>query len=375
MRRRPAALLTAFLAAAALLPGCATLPRGAAVSGEVLRVRGGEAADFAVYPITTEVLPLVATWPQANERPGDTWLPRQRGPASSVLRSGDRVDVAIWDTGENSLLTAPGQKVAAMPNMEISPAGEIFIPYVGEVYVANLTPQAARGEIQDRIETVLPSAQVQLTLNQAGRGNSVDLVGGVARPGPVPLPDRDFTLLSLLGQGGGPAAGLRNPQVRLVRDGQDYAVSLDRLYADPALDTTLRGGDQVIVVEDERAFLSLGAAGSERIVHFETDTVSALEAMSMIGGLNDARGNPQGILILREYPANVVREDAGGPDKARVVFTLDLTTADGLFAARNFLIRPGDLVLATESPVTSAETVLGLFGRSFGIVRQANALN
>ena len=371
MRRRPAALLPALLAVATLLSGCATLPRGAAVSGEILRARGDEAADFAVYPVTTEVLPLVAGWPQDGERPDGTWMPRQRGPASTVLRSGDRVDVAIWDTGENSLLTAPNQKVAQMPNMEVSPAGEIFIPYVGEVQVSNLTPQAARGEIQERLETVLPSAQVQLTLNRAGRSNSVDLVGGVARPGTVPLPDRDFTVLSLIGQGGGPERGLRNPQVRLVRDGQDYAVSLDRLYAEPGLDTTLRGGDQVILVEDDRYFLSLGAAGSERIVPFDKDTVSALDAMSMIGGLNDARGNPKGILILREYPPGAVRESAVGPDQSRVVFTLDLTTAEGLFAARNFLIRPGDLVLATESPVTSTETILGLFGRAFGVARQA----
>lgn len=374
MRRRPAALLPVLLAAAVLLSGCATLPRGAAISGEVLRARNDGTTDFAVYPVTTEVLPLVADWPQDGERPDGAWLPRQRGPASSVLRPGDRVDVAIWDTGENSLLTAPGQKVATMPNMEVSPAGEIFIPYVGDVYVANLGATAARAEIQDRIETVLPSAQVQLTLNRAGRGNSVDLVGGVARPGTVPLPDRDFTVLSLIGQGGGPERALRNPQVRLVRDGRDYAVSLDRLYAEPGLDTTLRGGDQVILLEDDRYFLSLGAAGREQIVHFDKDTVSALDAMSMIGGLNDARGNPKGILILREYPQGAVRESAEGPDHARVIFTLDLTTADGLFAARNFLIRPGDLVLATESPVTSTETILGLFGRGFGVVRQAGSI-
>ncbi len=374
MRRRlaPLGLLMAGLL---LVAGCSTLPRGAAVSGEILRAAENGEAGFTVYPVTREVLPLVAAWPLAGERPEGSWLPRQRGPASSVLRAGDRVDVAIWDTGENSLLTAPGQKVTQMPGMQVGAAGTIFIPYLGDVHVANLTPEAARAEIQDQIASVLPSAQVQLSLAQAGRGNSVDLVGGVARPGVFPLPDRDFTVLGLIGAGGGVTPNARNPRVRLVRDGRDYTVSLDRLYAEPGLDTTLRGGDKVIVVEDARYFLALGASGREQVIQFDRDTVSALDAMSMMGGVDERRGNPQGILILREYPQAAVSEGPDGPDKARVVFTLDLTTADGLFSARNFLVRPGDLVLATESPVAATETILSLFGRGLVVARQTRALN
>jgi len=51
----------------------------------------------------------------------------------------------------------------------------------------------------------------------------------------------------------------------------------------------------------------------------------------------------------------------------RVVFTLDLTSADGLFSAGIFHIMPGDLVYATESPVNAASTVLGLLGTVLGV--------
>ena len=44
----------------------------------------------------------------------------------------------------------------------------------------------------------------------------------------------------------------------------------------------------------------------------------------------------------------------------RVVFTLDLTSADGLFSAGNFQIMPDDLVYATESPIGAARTIFGL---------------
>ncbi|EYD76931.1 polysaccharide biosynthesis/export protein [Rubellimicrobium mesophilum DSM 19309] len=51
---------------------------------------------------------------------------------------------------------------------------------------------------------------------------------------------------------------MNNPQIRLIRGDAIYGTSIDRLYDNPALDTTLRPGDKVIVQPDERYFLSLG---------------------------------------------------------------------------------------------------------------------
>jgi polysaccharide export outer membrane protein len=53
-----------------------------------------------------------------------------------------------------------------------------------------------------------------------------------------------------------------------------------------------------------------------------------------------------------------------------VVFTIDLTSADGLFAARRFQINPEDVVLATESPVTSVNVVFNLIGAALGIANR-----
>ena len=57
-----------------------------------------------------------------------------------------------------------------------------------------------------------------------------------------------------------------------------------------------------------------------------------------------------------------------------MVFTIDLTTADGLFSAGQFRIQPGDLVYGTESPVTQARTIFGLIGSAFGVVNTAASL-
>jgi polysaccharide biosynthesis/export protein len=90
-----------------------------------------------------------------------------------------------------------------------------------------------------------------------------------------------------------------------------------------------------------------------------------------MGGVSDARADPQGILVMREYPAAAVRQDGSGPGKTRMVFAIDLTSADGLFSAGRFQINSGDLVYATESPFTAAQTIFGLVDGGFAVVNQA----
>ncbi len=350
------------------LAGC-SLPRGAALTSEILSNSSVETADIEVQTVSRDFLPELAKWPSNNSVKQYGWLPAQRGPASALIAAGDKVTVEIWNGGQDSLLSTPGHPMTRFDSLVVSPSGTIFIPFLNEIRVSKMTPQQARQAVQKAAEELVAEAQVQLWHN-SGRRNSVDLVGGVRAPGTFPLPDRNFTVLGLISAGSGVDPGLNNPQIRLLRGGKTYGTSVARLYETPNLDTLLRGGDKVIIDADSRRFLTLGATGKEAILEFQTDRVSALDAISQMGGISDTRGNPKGILVLREYPVAATRGQGPRPSKQRVVFSLDLTNADGLFSAGKFEIQPNDLVLATESPVTSATTILGLIGRSIGIANQ-----
>lgn len=347
-----------------------SLPRGAAIQNEILSKPEIENAEFAIYPVTRALIPEMAKWPKQTSHHSSGWIAHKKPQTSRVIKPGDRLNLLVWDSGENSLLTSSDQKSIKMNEVLVAPDGTIFVPYLERILVKGQSPQQAREMIQKRLEGIVSSAQVQLS-RLPGRQNSVDLVGGVGRAGNYPLPSRDFTILNLISLGGGVVTGLRNPQIRLVRDGRLYLNSVSRLFQHPRLDTALRGGDKVIITKDERYFLSLGAAGSEDLVYFVKDNISALDAMSMIGGISDTRADPKGILVLREYRDQTTGNDGSGPRNNRVVFTLDLTSADGLFSAGNFAIQPKDVVLVTESSVTSLRTVFGLIGKFFGI---ANAI-
>ncbi|MFV0359079.1 polysaccharide biosynthesis/export family protein [Tropicimonas sp.] len=350
-----------------LVLGACALPRGAPIEREVLAVGPNEERDFAVYAVTRDTLPGLTDWPATDNVRRFGWISGQSD-SPGVIQPYDTLQMVIWDSEENSLLTAQMEKQATVPALRVTQGGTVFVPYVGKVHVAGKTADAAREQIERELLASVPSAQVQLSVVPGPRG-SVSLIGGVRNPGTVPLPEGNFTVLSLISQGGGPAS-LNNPQVRLIRGGKTYGTSLDHLIDNPSQDPSLRGGDKVALVDDERFFRAFGAAGKEQIVRFTEDKLSAMDAVSLMGGLDERSANPQGILLLREYPRSAVRSDGRGPMHERTIFALDLTSADGIFSANRMPIYSGDTLMVTESPVNSTRTIFGLAGTLIGFNTQ-----
>jgi polysaccharide export outer membrane protein len=346
------------------------MPRGAALQSEIISKSKKPNSELAVYPVTKTFLPIVANWPATGIKNGSIgWVRHVHNGHTPIISVADKITLVIWDNEENSLLTAPQQKVIPIENVTVSPDGSIFVPYLNRIKITGMSDEAARQKIQEKLEKIIPSAQVQLT-SIPGVHRSVSLIGGVAGPGNYQITDPHYTVLNLISQGGGALPALANPQVRLIRNGRVYTKSLRSIYANPSLDSVLKGGDKVIVQQDERFFRSLGAAAKEQLIYFEEDEVTALDAMALIGGINDNRANPKAILVLREYPDKAVRQNTSGPSNTRSVFVLDLTSSDGLFSAGQFAINPNDTVLVTESPITAVNTIFSVIGSVVGISNQ-----
>lgn len=350
------------------------VPRGAALQSEVLNESESENPTFQVVEVSRDMTDALSAWPATGWHGHYHWFGRDHGPDSSAIQAGDLLTIVVWDNQDNSLLSGLDSKQAVLPPMTVSSSGKIFMPYVGDVHVRGLSQPAARSRLQNALVEISPSAQVQLSV-EPGRNNSVDMVSGVGKPGRYPLENRNTKILTAMALGGGIANTLRHPLVRLQRGGKTYETRADALLADASRNVRLRGGDQISVVEDDRTFNVLGAAADESVIYFEKEEMTAMEAMSAMGGLNDARADPKGILILREYDGDDLAPGNAGPDMQQVVFTIDLTSADGLFAARQFLINPQDTLLATESPVASARTILGLFGTVVGAGATVSAIS
>jgi len=355
---RPLLRLLAVLLLVPTLAAC-SLPRTAAMQTEILRGTQGEDSDYQVVEVTRAALPEITSWPRPAGAVRYSWVTTGASATQRLIRAGDLISLVIWDSQEASLLSTPEQRFAPMQNISVSTSGRIFVPYVGEITVSGMTADAARRDIQQRMEMIVPDAQVQMSVT-AGSGNTIDVVTGVASPGRIPLTEISPTILTVLAEAGGISPTLRNPLVRLQRAGVSYAIPAHRLFSEPAQDIQLRGGDRILVEPDQRNFIALGAAGRQEVVYFEREEINALDALSTIGGLSSARADLRGLMVLREYAAGDVRAEGPYPRQPWVIFTFDMSNADGLFAAQRFHIQPGDVVLAAESPVAAITQILGL---------------
>lgn len=340
-----------------VLAGC-SLPRGAPMQGELLA--GTDAADspIQVVAVSRADVDRLRGWPAVGGELRHRWPTAGAAVVERRIRAGDRISLAIWDSQPDSLVAAAGQRVVPIQNMAVSGSGSIFVPYAGDVRIAGQTADEARATLQSALAGSVPDAQVQLSV-EPGDANTIDIVTGVITPGRIQVSPTGTTILSALAQSGGIAPVLRNPVVRLNRAGHAYAVPARVLFSDPRKDIALIGGDRVLVEEDQRSIVVFGASGEQRTVFFDRERMAVLDALSQAGGLAETRADIEGVMVLREYPRSALR--TGGPEREAVVFTFDLSTADGLFAASNFGVMPGDVVLATESPLPLVAQIAGIF--------------
>ena len=95
-------------------------------------------------------------------------------------------------------------------------------------------------------------------------------------------------------------------------------------------------------------------------MRFETQTITALEAIATVGGLNPNLADPTGIFVLRTEPAKiasaVLAEPIGEPQ--RMAYVIDLTQPSGVFIAKDFQIGDGDTVYVTEAPYARFSKIL-----------------
>ena len=136
-------------------------------------------------------------------------------------------------------------------------------------------------------------------------------------------------------------------------------------------------GTVLFVEQDTRSFTALGATGAQSRVAFESQTISAIEAIAQVGGLNTNLADPTGVFVFRDEPEEIAKQLLGRTDitgTQRVVYVLDLTEPNGMFMARDFAIRDSDTVYVTEAPFSQFnKTISAVFG-TLGSVSTAASL-
>jgi polysaccharide export outer membrane protein len=296
---------------------------------------------------------------------------------SDTINPGDVLGLTIWENVENGLLAGQTQNSTILEEVQVDGAGFIFVPYAGRIRAAGNSPEAIRRIITEKLQDQTPDPQVQVR-RLAGDGATVSLVGSVGGQGVYAIERPTRTLSTMLARAGGVTIAPEVAQITVIRGDRRSKVWFQDLFEHPELDIALRGGDRILVEEDTRSFTALGATGGQARVPFQSQNMSALEAIARVGGLQSNLSDPTGVFIFRNEPEEIANQVLGRDDligAQRMVYLLDLTEPNGMFEARDFVVRDGDTLYVTEAPLAQwNKTVGALIGSLLGPVASIDQL-
>ena len=293
---------------------------------------------------------------------------------SDEIRPGDVLGLTIWENVDNGLLAGPGMNSTALQQVQVDGEGYIFVPYAGRIRAAGNTPEGLRRIITNKLDAQTPDPQVSVS-RIAGDGATVSVMGGVGGQGVYPIERPTRTLSAMLAKAGGVVIEPEIAQVVVTRGSHSGRIWLKDLYSNPSLDVALRPGDVILVEKDQRFFTAIGATGSQNRVLFETQNLSAIEAIAQVGGLSTNFADPTGVFVLRNETPKIANEVLGRTDietSQRIAYVLDLTEPNGIFNARDFMIRDEDTVYVTEAPYVQWQKSLAALT---GAASSANSLS
>ena len=364
-----------LLASVAMIASCG-LPRSGPNKREILAGSVDQKGDAFVVAVTPAVARATAVQPVFGF--SDSF--RNAGVlASDMISSGDTINITVYENVKDEpLLGNTGQRVSGLSEIQVDGQGFIYIPYAGRIKAAGLTPEGLRQAVTRKLEDQTPDPQVSVS-RRPGEGSTVSISGQAGLNGVYPIEASTRTLGTMLAKAGGVTVDPAIAIVRVTRGRYTGKIWLNDLFENPNLDIALRAGDKIVVEKDSRKFLALGATGAQSLVPFDSETMSALEAIATVGGLSTMSADPTGVFVLRDESEAIARAVLGRSDligDQRIVYVLDLTEPTGLFEARDFMIRDGDTLYVTEAPFVQWQKTLGaITGTTTAATGLANTAN
>ena len=357
----------AALAIASIVASCGVLPRVGPNKREIYAGSVQRQGDAFVVSVNDRVTRATAVQPAL----GFTDDFKNAGLlGSDTISPGDTLGLTIWENVDDGLLAGEASRQTILEEVQVDGSGFIFVPYAGRIRAAGNSPEGIRRIITAKLDEQTPDPQVEVR-RLAGNGSTVSLSGAITGQGVYPIERPTRTLSNMIASAGGIAIEPEVAQITVIRGDKRSKVWFQDLYKYPQFDIALRGGDRVLVEADTRAYTALGATGAQARVTFETQTLSAIEAIAQVGGLTTTAADPTGVFVLRNEPADIsnqvlARDDLVGAQ--RMIYVLDLTKPNGMFVARDFAIRDDDTIYVTEAPFAQWAKVIAALTGTLGAV-------
>lgn len=237
-------------------------------------------------------------------------------PADYVIGPGDEIALKVWGVVESDA------------RLTVDRNGQISIPRVGVVTVAGLKSSQLEPALKAQVGQYLKNFQLNATMGRL-RSMQVFVVGQARKPGAYTVSSLS-SLVSVLFESGGPAAGGSMRKVQLKRNGQ--VISTIDLYkfiaeGDKSADTYLLPGDVVVIPPAGPRVAMIGALGTPAIYELSRPEEPIAQVLAYGGGMLSLT-TPHKVLIER-IESNRVKAPRSVIERALDARGLKSTVKDG----------------------------------------------
>lgn len=230
--------------------------------------------------------------------------------------------------------------------------GRIGVPFGGRVAVAGLTSSQAADAVRRALQGRVGSPQVTVSVTERP-SNGVTVLGEVRTPGRAVLRTGASRVLDVIAQAGGASRPTEEIEVRLRRDGREWAAPLTVVLSQFDANARLAPGDQLALIHRPRRYSAFGALGQVTQQDMGPGELTLAAALARTGGLAPDRADARQVLVFRFERPEVARalnlSQPVSPRGVPVIYRLDLSRPDGLFVAQDFVVRPDDLIYVPRS--------------------------
>ena len=272
-----------------------------------------------------------------------------------VIGPGDRVSFKMTELGD-----VDGSYI-------VDPDGYITVPYAGDLLIKDQTKDEAQKFINEVMRKYYKDPEVIINIDEY-RSSYAYINGAVKSPQAMLLSERPVKLIDfILRANSNPASEDKafNTKIILRRDNKIYRIDTGKIKEQKYdVDNLYLKKNDVIYVERNKDGIYLFGEVTKPGLYVPHKNLSVTELLAN-AGISQLTANPKKIFIIRENLDKFLHVD---------VYKADISNPVNLVTARNFYLKPRDIVFMPAKRIAKWNRVVSLLTPSTDLFKAYNPL-